>query len=218
MEARIMTTEMATGEPSATPYPVHFDVQRPASQSRLTNFPLGIGLFIRGILLIPHLIILYFLQIVGGIVYLIATFAILFTGRYPRGLFNFYVGYTRWTSNVYGYFFSAYDKYPPFSMDPQTDYPLSFSAEYPETLSRLLNFPFLGLFIKLILLIPHWIIVTFLALVAMVILFIAQFAILFTGSFPEGMYKFMIGVGRWSTRVNAYAYALTDKYPPFSMS
>jgi hypothetical protein len=211
-----MTTATATGD-TPVDYPIKFAVQRDAAQSRLTNFPIGIGLFIRAILLIPHLIILYFLQIVANIVYLIATIAILFTGRYPRGLFNFYVGYTRWTSNVYGYLFSAYDKYPPFSMDAG-DYPLSFSADYPENLSRLLNFPILGLIIKLILLIPHIIVVYFLALVAMIVLFIAQFAILFTGSFPEGMHKFVIGVGRWSTRVNAYAVALTDKYPPFSLN
>jgi hypothetical protein len=210
-----MTT--ASGEMPST-YPVHFDIQRPASQSRLTNFPLGIGTFIRFILLIPHLIILYFLQLVGSIVYFIGTFAILFTGRYPRGLFSFYVGYTRWTSNVYGYMASLYDKYPPFSMDSQPDYPLSFEVEYPEQLSRILNFPiFIGLIIKLILLIPHLIIVYFLILVAFIILFIAQFAILFTGSFPEGMHSFIVGVGRWATRTNAYAYALTDQYPPFSL-
>ena len=51
---------------------------------------------------------------------------------------------------------------------------------------------------------------------AFVVVFIAQFAILFSGSFPEGMHTFVVGVGRWSTRVNAYLYALTDKYPPFS--
>jgi hypothetical protein len=218
MEAASMTT--ATGEVSpAVPYPVTLNVQRPEQSSRLLNFPLGIGTMIRGILLIPHLIILYFLQLVAGIVYLIATFAILFTGRYPRGLFGFYVGYTRWTSNVYGYLVGVYDKYPPFNMEPQPDYPLSFNAEYPDSHSRILNFPlFIGLFIKLVLLIPHLIIVYFLILVAFVVLFIAQFAILFTGSFPAGMHSFMIGVGRWSTRVNAYAYALTDKYPPFSTS
>ena len=213
-----MTTEMATGEPSATSYPEHFDVQRPASQSRLTNFPLGIGLFIREILLIPHLIILYFLQIVANIVYFIACFAILFTGRYPQGLLNFYVGYMRWNANMTGYLVSAYDKYPPFSMDQQ-DFPVTLRVEPPGELNRILNFPlFIGFVIKAILLIPHLVILVFLIIVAMVVLFIAQFAILFTGSFPEGMYKFMIGVGRWSTRVNAYLVAITDKYPPFSMS
>jgi hypothetical protein len=213
-----MTTETAAGD-SPAPYPVYFDVQRPASQSRLTNFPLGIGLFIREILLIPHLIILYFLQIVANIVYFIACFAILFTGRYPQGLLNFYVGYMRWNANMTGYLVSAYDKYPPFSMEQQADFPVTLRVEPPGNLNRILNFPiFIGFLIKAILLIPHLVVLVFLIIVAMVVLFIAQFAILFTGSFPEGMYKFMIGVGRWSTRVNAYLVALTDKYPPFSLS
>jgi hypothetical protein len=199
------------------PYPVQFDIARDASQSRLTNFPLGIGTLIRSILLIPHLIILYFLGIVAFVVYFIATFAILFTGNYPQGLLNFFAGYTRWNSNMYGYFASLYDKYPPFSMDQQADYPLKFAVEYPASLSRLLNFPQgIGLFIKFILAIPHLIVLAFLFIAAFVVVFIAQFAILFSGSFPEGMHTFVVGVGRWSTRVNAYLYALTDKYPPFS--
>ena len=197
-------------------YPIRFDITRDAAQSKLTNFPLGIGTFIRAILLIPHLIILYFIQIAAAIVYFIATFAILFTGSYPAGLFNFYVGYTRWNSNVYGYLFHLYDKYPPFGMDAK-EYPLTLTVEYPETLSRWLNFPlFIGLSIKFVLTIPHIVILFFLYIAAIVIVFIAQFVILFTGSFPEGMHTFVVGVGRWGTRVNAYAYGLTDAYPPFS--
>jgi hypothetical protein len=198
-------------------YPVRYDVIREPAQSRLTNFPIGIGTFIRSILLIPHFIILYFLGIVGAVVYFIATFAILFTGTYPRGMFDFYVGFQRWNSNAYAYLASLYDKYPPFSMDQQEGYPLSLSVEYPATLSRVLNFPlWIGLLIKLILCIPHLIILFFLFIAAFVVVFIAQFAILFTGSFPEGMHTFVVGVGRWWMRVNAYAYALTDQYPPFS--
>ena len=198
-------------------YPVRFEIERDATQSRLTNFPLVIGTTIRAILLIPHLIVLYFIQIASAIVYFIATFAILFTGSYPTGLFNFYVGYMRWNANVYGYLFHLYDKYPPFKLDA-TEYPLTLTIEYPATLSRWLNLPlFIGLFIKLILLIPHIIIVAFLYVAALVVIFIALFAILFTGSFPEGMHTFVVGVNRWGTRVNAYAYALTDAYPPFSL-
>lgn len=212
-----MTTAAATGD-SPPDYPIRLEVRRDATQSRLTNFPLGIGTTIRALLLIPHFIILYFLQIVANIVYFIACFAILFSGRYPRGLFNFYVGYMRWNANMTGYLVSAYDKYPPFSMDIQPDFPVTLEVDYPENLNRILNFPlFIGYFIKLILLIPHLIIIVFLALVAMIVLFIAQFAILFTGSFPEGMHGFMVGVGRWSTRITAYTVALTDKYPPFSL-
>ncbi len=200
-------------------YPVRFDVERPPSQSRLTNFPLGIGSFIRVILLIPHLAILYFFQIAASLVYFIACFAILFTGRYPRGLYNFFVGYTRWNANVYGYLGHLYDKYPPFSMDTVAGYPLNLTYDYPETLSRWLNFPFfIGLFIKLILTIPHLIIIAFLGIAAIIVVFIADFAILFTGSFPAGMHSFVVGVGRWYIRLNAYTYGLTDKYPPFSMS
>ena len=202
----------------APDYPVRFDVARPASQSRLTNFPLGIGFFIRAILLIPHFIILYFLQIVATLIYFIATFAILFTGKYPEGMFNFFVGYMRWSANIYGYLLSLLDRYPPFSLDEQPDYPLKFQAAYPERSSRLLNFPlFIGLAVKFILLIPHLIIVWFLYMAAVIVVFVAQFAILFTGSFPEGMHGFVVGVGRWYNRITAYAFGLTDKYPPFSL-
>jgi hypothetical protein len=198
-------------------YPVRVTVQRPDSQSRLTNFPLFVGTFIRFILLIPHLIILYFFQIAAYIIHFIATFAILFTGAYPRGLFDFYVNYQRWTANVYGYFLHLYDDYPPFSGEPQ-QYPLTLEVDYPESLSRLLNLPSIGLVIKSILLIPHWIILAFLGIALVIVVFIALFAILFTGSFPEDMYRFSMGVGRWYLRATAYLFALTDKYPPFSLS
>src|SRR3990172_5156359 len=164
-------------------YPVRLQIHRTATQSRLTNFPLGIGTFIRYILVIPHLIILYFFGLVASLVYFIATFAILFTGRYPEGLLRLYVGYTRWNSNMYGYISHLYDTYPPFSTDQQPGYPLEFEVDSPGSSSRLLNFPIFGLIIKFILVIPHLIIVAFLILAAFVVIFIANFAILFTGSF-----------------------------------
>jgi hypothetical protein len=204
-----------SGNPYA--YPVGFDVERPGSQSRLTNFPIGIGFFIRGILLIPHFIVLYFLQIVAAILYFIATFAILFTGKYPEGMFNFVAGYVRWNANVNGYLLSFYDKYPPFSTEQQADYPLKLTVAYPAGSSRLLNFPlFIGMFIRVILVIPHLIILAFLGIAEFIVVFIAQFAILFSGSFPDGLHGFVVGVSRWSTRISAYLFGLTDRYPPFS--
>jgi hypothetical protein len=199
-------------------YPVRFDVTRAESQSRLTNFPIGIGTTIRSILLIPHFIILYFFQLLANLIYLIATFAILFTGRYPEGMRNLYVSYLRWTSNTYSYLASLHDKYPPFSTDATEGYPVTLDVDRAESLSRILNFPFLGLVIKFILLIPHYIVLIFLVLVAFIAVVIAQFAILFSGSFPAGMHSFVVGVGRWNQRLTAYQYALTDKYPPFSMN
>jgi hypothetical protein len=182
---------------SADDYPVRFQVRRPEQQSRLTNFPLWVGDFIRAILLIPHFVVLYFFQIAANLVYLIATFGILFTGRYPEGLRLFYVGYLRWTANVYGYLGHLHDSYPPFATEVADSYPIVLDIPPAEKLSRLLNFPFLGLLIKSILLIPHFIILFFLVLAALVVIFIATFAILFTGSFPAGMHRFVEGVGLW---------------------
>jgi hypothetical protein len=207
---------MAIASSAADEYPIKLDVTRAEHQSRLTNFPLWIGDTIRLILLIPHFIILYFFQIAAQLVYLIATFAILFTGRYPEGLRQFFVGYLRWTANVYGYLGHLHDAYPPFGIETSPDYPMVLIAQQPVSLSRLLNFPFLGLVIKMILLTPHFIILIFLVLAATIVIFLATFAILFSGSFPEGMHRFVVGVGRWYIRATAYMYGLTDKYPPFS--
>jgi uncharacterized protein DUF4389 len=206
-------------EPSQTAefYPVDVWVERPQSQSRLTNFPF-LGSLIRAFLLIPHFIVLYFLQIVANIVLFIASFAILFTGKYPRGLFNFYVGYMRWSNRMNGYLLHLYDRYPPFSIDDIEDYPLRLGVQYPEKLSRLLNFPILGLIIKAFLAIPHLFVLVALYLVALICIFISTFAILFTGAFPAGMHSFVVRVLRWGVRVNAYIVALTDRYPPFSLS
>jgi hypothetical protein len=192
------------------------EIPRPEKQSRLTNFPLFIGLFIRYILLIPHWAILYFLGLAAGVVGFIAHFAILFTGNYPRGLFNFVLGIQRWNVNVGAYAVSLRDEYPPFSMDAG-EYPVTYDVAYPEKLNRLLNFPILGIIIRFILLIPHFIAVLFIALVGYLIMFIAPFAILFTGSYPAGMHKFVTGMTRWNQRLSVYLASMTDKYPPFSL-
>jgi hypothetical protein len=188
----------------------------PEKSSRLLNFPLFIGTFIRYVLLIPQFIVLWLVSIVGGLLYFIATFAILFTGRFPQGMFNFVAGWQRWNNRVSAYMFGLADGYPPFTTEHR-DYPVTYEAAYPEKSNRILNFPLFGLYIKAILLFPHLLVLAALIMIALVVLFIAQFAVLFTGSFPQGMYKFMAGVMRWSARVYGYMYALTDRYPPFSL-
>jgi hypothetical protein len=211
-----METTMA--QPMAMPsgFPMTLEIPRPEKQSRLTNFPLFIGLFIRYILLIPHWAILYFLGLAAGVVGFIAHFAILFTGNYPRGLFNFVLGIQRWGVNVGAYAISLRDEYPPFSMDPG-EYAVTYDVAYPSKLNRLLNFPIFGIIIRFILLIPHFIAILFIALVGYLIMFIAPFAILFTGSYPAGMHKFVTGMTRWNQRLTVYLASMTDKYPPFSL-
>ena len=161
------------------------------------------------ILAIPHLIILYGLGVAASVITFIAFFAILFTKRDPKELFQFVVNIQRWNANVSAYIGLLRDEYPPFSWEPGK-YPVDYDVEYPEEMSRWL------IFVKWLLAIPHLIILSLLGIVAFIVMIIAFFAILFTTQFPEPMFKFVVGVNRWSQRATAYIYLLRDEYPPFS--
>lgn len=197
-----MAMETATADPAAD-YPLRFDVEYPENLSRLL-------IFVKWLLAIPHFLIVYVLGAIAYICTFIAFFTILFTEKYPRGLFDFVVNTQRWNANVGAYYGLLRDEYPPFSWDPG-QYPVTYEVDYPERLNRFLPF------IKWLLAIPHFIALIVLWVIATVIYIIAFFAILFTGSFPRGMFDFIVGMTRWSYRVNAYLYLLTDAYPPFSM-
>jgi hypothetical protein len=178
-----------------------FDVAYPERLSRLL-------IFVKWLLAIPHFIILYFLNLVVGLVSIIAWFAILVTGRYPRGMWDFVLFYERWLMNVSACLYLLRDEYPPFG---EGSYPVRLEMEYPERLSRLL------IFVKWLLVIPHLFVLAFLGLAAGVVFFISFFAILITGRYPRSMFDFMVGFLRWSLRVNLYLLLLTDVYPPFSL-
>jgi hypothetical protein len=185
-------------------YPMNFGVEYPEGLSRLL-------IFVKWLLAIPHFIIIYALNAVFGIITLVAFFAILFTKKYPQGLFDMAVNIQRWMLNVYAYgIYLMRDEYPPFSWDPG-QYPVRFDVEYPQELNR-----WAPLY-KWILVIPHIIVLAALFVVLFFVLVFAWFAILFTGRFPRGMFDFTEGVVRWSTRVNVYAYLMRDEYPPFSL-
>jgi hypothetical protein len=147
----------------------------------------------------------------SGVIGFIAWFAILFTKRYPRGLFDFVVNVNRWSANVGAYTGLLRDEYPPFSWEPG-QYAVTYEVDYPEELSRWL------IFVKWLLAIPHYIVLLFLFIAAAVVGFIAWFAILFTKRYPRGLFDFVVGVNRWNLRVNAYTSLLRDEYPPFSLS
>jgi len=91
-------------------------------------------------------------------------------------------------------------------------YPITVGVAYPERLSRL------STFFRLILVIPQYIVLYFLDIVAFVLMFFAWWAILFTGKYPKGLFDFVAGYVRWNTRVTGYLSLLTDKYPPFSLN
>ena len=189
------------------------------------------------LLAIPHFIVLFFLWIGFVLSTVVAGVAILFTGSYPRRIFDFNVGVLRWSWRVsyYGYSALGTDRYPPFTLAEVPDYPAHLHVPYPERLSR-------GLVLVKwwLLAIPQYIVVSILVggglwlaglgasdsgwhggwggggLVGLLVL-IAAIVLLFTGRYPTALYRFILGMDRWVLRVAAYAGLMTDAYPPFRL-
>ena len=182
-------------------YPVTFDVDYPERLSRWL-------IFVKWLLAFPHYIVLVLYGIAYYVTLIIAWFAILFTGRYPRGLFDFAVGLLRWSIRVSAYTNLMRDDYPPFGTGG--DYPARLEVQYPEQLSRW------KIFVKWLLIIPHLIILYGYGILANVITFVAFLIILFSGSYPKALFDLVVGYYRWNIRVYAYVLLLTDEYPPFT--
>jgi hypothetical protein len=189
---------------TAASYPLRYDVEYPERLSRWK-------IFFKWLLAFPHMLIVGALGMVAYVMMVIAWFAILFTGRYPQGLFNFVVGIYRWNANVSAYILFMRDEYPPFTMEAG-HYPVTYEVDYPERLSRW------KIFFKWLFVIPNMIVLMVLVLAYEITILIAWFAILFTGRYPEGLFRFGVGVTRWNLRASAYTYLLRDEYPPFSLS
>lgn len=187
---------------------------------------------VKWLLLIPHFIVLAVLWVAFWVVTVIAFFAILFTARFPRALFDFNVGVLRWSWRVayYGYGVLGTDRYPPFSLGHQPDYPATFEVAYPERLSR-------GLVLVKwwLLAIPQFLVLTLLlggtttvandagwgwafstGLIGVLVCF-AALALLFAGTYPRGIYDLVMGLNRWVYRVIVYVALMRDEYPPFRL-
>lgn len=150
----------------------------------------------------------------GGLVSGLATataLMILFRQRYPRWWFDFARELTRFGYRVGAYFCLLTDQYPS-TVEEQA---VHLEIDYPDVENDLKR----GLpLVKWLLAIPHYIVLAFLAIGAFFAVIAAWFAILFTGRYPRSLFDFVVGVGRWGLRVNAYACLLvTDRYPPFSL-
>ena len=187
-------------------YPVQLEIDPPEEQGRLS-------ILFRLILAIPHLIVLYFLGIAVGIVGILAWFTIVILGRFPEALLRFTIGYTHWNTRANAYSNLMTGRYPPFSMDAEGDYPVRLTVEeQTEGRNRLTTL------FRLILIIPHAIVLSILGIIAGFVLVAAWLVGIVLGRVPDGLHNFLVGYSRWNVRANAYGGLLVDEYPPFSFS
>jgi hypothetical protein len=206
---------------AGTSYPVQFDVEYPDRElNRLTTA-------FRIFMAIPIAIVLATLggestayagdhwqagATFGGLVTFTPLLLILFRQKYPRWWFDWNLELLRFQNRVGAYLALLDDQYP--STDEHQSVRLQLS--YPDAKQDLNRWLPL---VKWLLAIPHYIVLVFLWLAALFVVIFAWFAILFTGRYPRGLFDFVVGVGRWTNRVTAYAFVLvTDRYPPFSLS
>ncbi|SFI76699.1 protein of unknown function [Amycolatopsis sacchari] len=208
------------------PYPVRVEARPDPVLSRWLWL-------VKWLLALPHYFVLAFLWFAFAALTVVAFFAILFTGRYPRAIFDFNVGVLRWTWRVQYYAYAALgtDQYPPFTLAEVPEYPARLDVAYPERLSHGL------VLVKWLLAFPHLVVTglfvgggVWLAgtdrggnfdwaaggLVGVLVL-VAAVVLLFTGRYPRPIHDFVVGMDRWVIRVGAYLALMTDEYPPFRL-
>ena len=197
------------------PYPVSVTVEtQMENRDRLTCA-------LRPILAIPHSILVGPAMwihgagtagLIGGAAYILAIvswFTILASGKQPDGIRDFQMYYLRWRARAVAYMALFVDPYPPFGDAP---YPASIEVGAPPSLRDPTTIA-----VRLLLVLPHAVVLFFLVLAWLVTTVAAWFAILFTGRFPAVVQPFGIGVMRWMLRVEAYLLLLVDEYPPFTL-
>jgi hypothetical protein len=217
-------------EPPSQPAPRAWEPSGPVRLEGHLDAPLSRWLWlVKWVLIIPHLIVLFFLWLAFFVLTIIAGFSILFTRRYPRGIFDFNLGVLRWSWRVAFYSYGALgsDRYPPFTLGPAPDYPATLEVDYPGDLSR-------GLVLVKwwLLAIPHYVIVIIFGIfpggfdigtrvgnvnLIGVLVFFAAVVLLFRGYYPRNIFDLVIGLNRWIFRVIPYAALMRDEYPPFRL-
>lgn len=197
-----------TPAPPAAAYPVALDLNAPLEVKRW--LPL-----VSWLLVIPHFFVYLIIAIIATVCEIIAFFTILFTKQIPEGVAAWMIRFHRYGWRVTSYMYFLRDPYPAFEFptsqqDPGDD-PAVYSLQRPAEYQRWMPL------VKWLLAIPHFIVLYVLSIAAGFCVFVAFFAVLFTGRWPAGLRQFVVGCQRWSARVMAYTFLLVDEYPPFSL-
>jgi Domain of unknown function (DUF4389) len=194
----------------SAPYPATFTFDPP---DKVENWRAIANVFIA----IPHLVVLYVLNIVSQVVGFVSWILIVFTGKLPDGLAGVQAMYLRYTARTYTYVLFMREEYPPFAFDTTVADPGTDRQVRVDFVPELENRNRLTAFFRIILVIPQFIVLALLGIGGFVATVISFFAVLFTGKWPEGLRDFVVKVMRWSLRVQAYFLLLTDVYPPFEL-
>jgi hypothetical protein len=185
-------------------YPVQYASEWVERHSRLSTF-------FRRLLVLPAAIFSALYLFAAEIVAFFAWFALLFTGRYPDGMYRFVAGALRNNARTSAYGFLLTDAYPPFDGHAETPYPITVQIDPP-----LAQYSRLKVFFRGLLIIPLWFVAFGFSLVAGIVVIAAWLAILFTGKMPEGIQELLDSCVRYLTRFSAYHLLLTETWPPLS--
>ena len=183
--------------------------------NRLLAFPL-LGILIRTILLFPVFVEGLFLAFGYLFFWIAVPFVILFKGKYWDAAYDFFIGYFKFKTKISLYIYGLTDKYPGFGLDDDGIFTLKVTK--PTAPSKLLGFPLFGLIMRSVLLIPYSIFAAVLSYGALVAVFVAWFAVLFTGKYPVSLYEFVKDSIRIDLADEVYSSYLSDTYPSIYMS
>ena len=198
-------------EPTPGSYPATLTYDPP---ERIANWrPL-----VQWFLAIPHWVVLYVLRAVAEVLAVISWFIILFTGRFPESIANFQAMYLRYQARVATYSGFLREEYPPFAFATSSSDPGEVQRLRIDVRPVLEDRNRLTVAFRLILAIPHAVVLVALWIASLVVFVISFFAVLFTGRWPDGLRAFVVNVLRYQLRFETYLSLLVDEYPPFALN
>ena len=195
-------------------YPVKVTYGPDEGQNQLWGIPL-VGVIVRSILCIPQFVLLAVLGLVMYVIVLVSWIPVLVSGRQATWIYQVAGGYLRLSTRLYAYILLITGRYPPFWIEGE--HTVDVILDQTEAQNQLWGIPILGILVRLVLLIPHLVVLTLLGIVVGILMLFTWVPVLLNGRTSGVMVRWVGGYYRWSLRVTAYAMLLTGRYPPFSL-